>query len=501
MDSLEKRDMIHENIEMHDRYQFELKLGYRISEEEVDTSYNIEMYFFIPSSLDINKETYTKKDFYGDLQTYIRFKSPTVQLRAIAGDGENNPVTKLKNSCVQLLRRQDDGMAANYIRQIKMFSCIVKSALRDHIYFVAEQKLKEDVDSLISEYLAIVPVIASDYRNLRSLITTPAVSDQLRAYFLFGDEYLSLMIEESAYSLINYLKKNREEEFVQYSAKLYDIVRNEIRHRDNNHYPSIPKEDDDNEDIIFRKSILKKFMSSVLYLKTMTEKEGLFLEQLLFGIAAGLSMLFATSVAFYSQMRYGSIGVSVFAILIVSYMFKDRIKEILRMYFSKKMQKSLYDYKTTLFTAEKETIGWIKEVFFFTKEEKVPQEILQIRNKDHMTEIENGGMGEKVAVYLGNVNLFSKKLIDLYKDYTMEGVNNIMRYDISRYLQKMDNPKKSLFILKEQGHKEIYGKRVYHMNVVIKYHSTHGTDYKHYRIVVNRDGIRRIEEVFSEKIH
>jgi hypothetical protein len=491
--------MIHENIEMHDRYQFELKLGYRISEEEVNTPYHIEMYYFIPSSLDINKETYTKKGFYHDLQTYIRFKSPSVLLRNIGGDGDHTPIAKLRNSCAQLLRRQDDGMAANYIRQIKMFSCVVKSALRDHICFVTQQKIKDDVDSLICEYITLVPRIASEYRNLRPLITAPNISEKLHTYFLFGDEYLSLMIEESAYSLLNYLKKGREEEFARYSSNLYDIIRTEIQHRNTNNYSSIPKENDDNEEIILRKSILKKFMSSVLYLKTMTEKEGVFLEQLLFGIAAGLSMLFATSVAFYSQMRYGTIGVSVFAILVVSYMFKDRIKEILRMYFSKKIQKSLFDHKTTLFTAEKETIGWVKELFYFTKEEKVPQEILQIRNKDHMTEIDNGGMGEKIAVYHGYINLFSKKLIDLYKDYTMEGVNNIMRYDISKFLQKMDNPKKPLFILQEQGHKEIYGKRVYHLNIVIKYTAKGGTDYKHYRIVVNRDGIRRIEELFSEK--
>jgi hypothetical protein len=306
------------------------------------------------------------------------------------------------------------------------------------------------------------------------------------------------MIEESAYSLLDHLKKHRWEDFTRFSVELYKIIRAEIEHRKKNHYTSIPKEDDDNEDIIYRKSILKKFMSSVLYLKTATEKEGLILEQILFGIAAGLSMLFATSVAFYSQLRYGSIGATVFTILIISYMFKDRIKEILRTYFSKKIQKKLFDYKTTLFTGEKENIGWVKEVFFFAKEDKIPQEILKIRNKDHLTEIENEGMGETIAVYLGNVNLLSKKLIDLYKDYTMEGVNNIMRYDISRYLQKMDNPKKSLFILQNQGHKEIYGKRVYHLNIVIKYISKLSSDFKHYRIVMNRDGIRRIEEVFTE---
>ncbi len=124
---------------------------------------------------------------------------------------------------------------------------------------------------------------------------------------------------------------------------------------------------------------------------------------------------------------------------------------------------------------------------------------MQIRNRDHITEIENGWMGEKIAVYMENVNLFSKKLIDIYKDYTMEGINNIMRFDVSKFLHKMDNPKKSLYVLDEQGHREVHGKRVYHLNLVIKYSSKHDTTYKRFRIVLNRDGIRRIEEIFSEK--
>ena len=328
--------MINENIELHDRYQFELKLGYRISEEEVNTPYHIEMYYFIPTSLDINKDNYSKKDFYSDLQTYIRFKSPTVLLKDIGGDSDDAPIHKLKNCFAQLDRRQDNSTVANYIRQIKMFSCVVKSALKDHVHFVTQQKVRDDLDSLLKEYGAFVPVITAGYRNLRTLITTPGISEKLRAYYLFGDEYLSFMIEESAYSLLNYLKKHRAEDMPRYSTSLYDIIRIEIQHRKDNSYPSIPKEDDENEEIIFRKSVLKKFMGSVLYLRTMTEKEGLFLEQLLFGIAAGLSMLFATSVAFYSQLRYGSIGATVFAILIVSYMFKDRIKEVLRKYLLKK---------------------------------------------------------------------------------------------------------------------------------------------------------------------
>ena len=491
--------MILENIDLHDKYQFEMKLGYRVLDEEKITPYRIEMYFFIPNSLDVNKHNYSKNDFFSDLQTYIRFKSPAVLLRNIAGDDENAPIVKLKNSFSDLVLHPDDASISNYARQIKMFSCVVKSALRDHVHCIERQKTSDNLDSLIEEYLRLVPEITAAYRNLRLIINAPNITSKTYAFYQFGDEYLSFMVEESAYGILNYLDRHHADVLKHYSAELYNLVRVEIEHRRNNHYPSIPRENDDNEELIFRKSVLKKFMSSVLHLETTTEKEGLVLEQVLFGVAAGLSMLFATGVAFYSQYRYGSISATVFVILIISYMFKDRFKEILRTYFSKRIKKSLFDHKITFFTAENERIGEIKEVFYFTKEDWVPEEIIKIRNKDHITEIENSWMGEKIAVYAGNVSLLSKELLELYHDYVMEGINHIMRYDISRYLQKMDNPKKPLFVLHKQGHKEISGKRVYHLNTIIKFTSAQGTSYRRYRIVMNRDGIRRIEEVFSEK--
>jgi deoxyxylulose-5-phosphate synthase len=83
--------------------------------------------------------------------------------------------------------------------------------------------------------------------------------------------------------------------------------------------------------------------------------------------------------------------------------------------------------------------------------------------------------------------------------YNIEGINSIMRFDISKFLHKMDNSRKDIFILKKNTYKEIYGERVYHINLVIKYITYKDTVFKKFRIVLNRNGIKRIEEVFSEK--
>jgi hypothetical protein len=117
-------------------------------------------------------------------------------------------------------------------------------------------------------------------------------------------------------------------------------------------------------------------------------------------------MIFATVIAFFTQKSYGNLSFPFFIALVVSYMLKDRIKEILRIYFSGKLGRILYNYKTYLRTKSHGEIGWCKELFCFQNEPEVPEEIIKLRNKDHITDIENDWMGEQVILY--------KKLIKLY---------------------------------------------------------------------------------------
>ncbi|HKI84146.1 MAG TPA: hypothetical protein VKA63_07410, partial [Candidatus Krumholzibacteria bacterium] len=68
--------MLEASIGIHDRYQVELKMGYTLPEEVRSTSYELDLYLYAPRSLGINPETYSKQQFYSDLQTYIRLKTP-----------------------------------------------------------------------------------------------------------------------------------------------------------------------------------------------------------------------------------------------------------------------------------------------------------------------------------------------------------------------------------------------------------------------------------------
>ena len=147
--------MIDEQIRIRDRYQFEIKLNYPLRQDQPVTVHELECYVFIPQSLGIHRGNYSKTDFYNDLQTHIRFKTPAVTLTAIAGP-DDSPLATLETSVRQMSRDASPAAVAAFEYRIKLFCCILKSALRDFVDFVGDTLDPEDRGNLVAEYLGSV---------------------------------------------------------------------------------------------------------------------------------------------------------------------------------------------------------------------------------------------------------------------------------------------------------------------------------------------------------
>ena len=66
-------------------HQFEIKLRYAFPKEQRKTVYDLAVYFFLPPSLGISGTSYQKGNFYEDVQSYIRLKTPEVSLEVDPG--------------------------------------------------------------------------------------------------------------------------------------------------------------------------------------------------------------------------------------------------------------------------------------------------------------------------------------------------------------------------------------------------------------------------------
>jgi hypothetical protein len=491
--------MIEQSIRIHDRHQVEIKLAYELDDFERAKSYDISLFFFLPASLGITPATYSKGNFYNDLIGRMRIKTPVFLLRDMAS-GPDNPLKKLETVFVSLARHADKGTEIEYERQLKMFCCILKSALRDHIVVLASRPVATDQKDLVEQFLSYVEDTIKRFRALRTIINVPTIGRESFSKYLFADEFVGMLVESYVYEMLEVLKRRASGAFQTYQARLLTLVEDEIAHRRANGYPSIPNAATDNEVLVFRKSVLKKYVESALFLTTRTKREGSFTEQTIFAVAAGLSMVFATAVAFFVQRRYGTMTFPLFVAIILSYMFKDRLKELLRMSLSSRARRLFFDRRQQIFNGASmtEQIGTCRESFDFVKDSYLPTSVRRLRNRDHLTEIENGWMGETVFHYRKHISLLPKWFKRAQSEYRVVGVNDVLRLDISKFLSRMDEPKKTLWLSTGAEYREISGQRVYHINMISRCCSGKSLDERRFRIVLNKEGIKRIEMVNAQ---
>ncbi len=498
---------IQQAINPHDRYQLEIKLDYELLDDN-KTNYRVYTYFFLPQSLGISEDNYQKSDFYRDVQNYIRLKTPTLDLRAIATQ-DDSPLTAVHRIVNTESWQQDSALKTQLINHLKLLSAMLKTAMREHFLLIYKRieeapddaKIHRIIHNLVETFLTETEALAASYRTLFGEFNLPGVDAEIFTAYSLTDEYISLLIEEAAiemYEIVEaHLKNTKREQFMR---RLSARAANESNHRRAMGYGSVLKEDDDNETYVFRASVLKKYAASVLYLSTAVRREGRGTEQFLYAIAAGLSMIFATIVAFYFQSLYGNLTLPFFAALVVGYMFKDRIKELARDIFSAKLQDRLYDRRTDICSLDgKHKLGVLREKVSFVQEKDVPRPVLQSRNKDSFADLANAGFGETIICHAKDVVLYADAFAKVSVDMpTMTGLNDITRYDVRRFLKKMAEPVQERPFLLNDELTTITTHKVYHLNLISRYRvlkpkAKKEKSHTGVRVVLNQKGIKRIE--------
>lgn len=485
--------MIKETVKIHDRYQFEIKQAYNLSRRDTrESSYFVQTFFFVPHNLNINPDTYNAGAFYRDLRATVRLQTPSVPLGDLASG--KGILDRLRASLEGVRENTDPAAAADCSDQAKMLCLIYKKAVTVHLRFISGTRTRAERKRLIEEYIGAVRGFTEGFRELMPLAMEVLPPDEQMA-FLFADEYMSLKTESHTCLLNEILRERARDLESRFRPALMRIVHAETAHRKEENYPSIPEPGGENEMFVFRQGALKKFLSNVLYLETRTERWGALLEHAVYSIAAGVAMLFATVVVFIGQSWYGSLSLPFFIALVISYMFKDRIKEILRLYLNTTLHKWLYDRRRNIYHGFHEKIGTCRESFNIIDERNVPGAILTKRARDRITDIDNSMIGEDVILYRKYISLRPGRLRAIRRHYSTNDVIDIMRFNIQDFLRSMDNPDKKIFVPKGSGYLKGHGKRVYHINIITHFVVDKKDYVRRFRIILNREGIQRIEEV------
>lgn len=491
------KNTLTELVSVQNRYQFELKFTYPLVQTDNVNQYQVDTFFFLPKELAIDAQSYSSLDFYSDMSREIRFKTPKMRLDNLA-DKKESPIKKLQNSIDSLIAEPTMENISIYEERVKMFCSIMKSALRDEAESMIQNAPQENIPALIHDYLERTRTIVRRFRALEPKLEKAVGLDPRRIMlFHLADEFLSLTVNGYRYDIF---QKVQEDQLVLPDKLKEEIVSElsaEIEYRKEAHYPSIPHQDSDNEEMVYRVEALNKLVASVLNLRSETRQDGVFIQNFVFAMAAGLAMAFAVLVTFATTRITQNFTLTFFTTAIIAYMFKDRIKEVARGYFYSKIKPMIFDFKTDITNSMGRKVGVCRESFSFIKPIQVPGNILYLRKRNYFDELEFGDLKENIIFSRKQINLYSDSCQHVFNDFDVNGVVDIVHFNVRNFLMRMNNPNMVLFMPNsENSITKIKGKRVYHINVVQRYSIAEKQDeYRRFRLVLTRNGIRRIEMI------
>lgn len=479
--------MIHIKPKIHDSNTLEFKVGFVPEEGVTYNDFYMNTWIFIPEVLDVNRHTYSKDTFYCDTLSYLRLITPQYQLRELT-DRHSLPYTRIKQAC-------ENPNNANHAfeTEVKMYASIVKSSIRNAYHSIVDEKNEAAQLGNACDLVEQARIILDMYRSLRPALLEQPEGASLAVFFDFGDEFISNLVEQHLGRLAKLLEPRRRLDAGPLLPMMTQLLDSERRYRQQRGFLNVEdKSPDSNRQFVYHASQLKKYIESNLYLPTHKRRNTVFLEQVAFSLAAGVSMVFATVVSFAFQQTYGNFTLPFFIALVISYMFKDRIKDLIRNYFSNNLGSRFYDYLITIRVAARK-IGKVKEGFDFVSPQDVSRHVNEKRARKNVLVV-NRGVDEQVIQYRKYVHL-KRKAVDQLSAYPINGINNIVRYNLSSFMRKMDNPQVPLFV--NDGDASAHytkGDKSYYLNFVIQCKYEGRSEYKRYRVCLCRDGIKDIEE-------
>src|ERR1035437_915829 len=101
-----------------------------------------------------------------------------------------------------------------------MFQSILKSSMREEVKLIMNAALSETL-YFTEEYIRLASEISAKYRELIKIIDIPDIDKSLREYFIFGDEFMSNVLEFQTFRLIDRLKIK--------DLQVYEIVRKDLQ--------------------------------------------------------------------------------------------------------------------------------------------------------------------------------------------------------------------------------------------------------------------------------
>jgi hypothetical protein len=500
-------------FEIHDDNQVELKLDYAIDEARKWTRYQTEAFIFVPKSLGISKQSYDRKQFFSDTQAYIRFKTPSMTFAAMVDPANtNSPLMRIRQLMMKGELHSLSNDEGTLSQELRMFGCLVRANLRETMTAACERlgkletktgrgRVADDLAESIKRVTGELTAVCDEFRNLRPMFVGLQCPDWLRERFEYTDEFLSITVESYLTELLVAIEQRRDKRKLRELTedawqRIAKTIAHEQLHRKELGYTTHLDDVEGRNLYVKRASALKKFITSVLFLNIEPKKEDVSFVQVTAGFAAALAMAFSMGAAFLSERIWGLNSLPFVLAVVVGYVFKDRIKDWVKLYFSTRIAQWMPDRSLRIVDPSNGTsVGKCRETFSYLRDSRIPKSVRRWRHGNGQA-LELEYNPEVCLHYIKDVGILGKQISTTHD--RRKGINDIIRWNVSSFLSRMDDPERHVDFLDGESlelRTAVCPKR-YELNVVLVLkESDRLVSVQRYRVELDRTGIHSLESM------
>lgn len=463
-----------------------------------------EIFFYIPKSLGELSKVCDRDQFYRGVTNYFRFSTPELNhgellarlLKSIEASRQND-LEPVMQECFH-----ND-------------ACIFANSIYRQIKFVRERLIDPDLPrDQYADCILRLKVLKKDIQRFRQSVVLDVKKPSLwfpknlRKVVLHADEYISNRIQHSfstGYKQLHEADEGGDRSYFELMDLLSSFLIEEQYYRESmkEYFFIATTTQRSREYFSYRDSLLKKFVSQPLYIETNRKPQGNLYRNIVAAIGAALAACWTMlmDLRVYKDTRGQDIGfefVMVVFLGVLIYVFKDRIKDLSKEYFNEKLKKFLPDFKSKLvhrgFRASSQGyIGEYEECLRYLAENRAPEDIQLVR-KLH-------GRRDLSARYMESVIHYEKKItLDpafiLQARHQLRSIKEVFRFNVSDLLKNLADPLKNLTVFdSEDGPVDVGLPRTYHINMILRMTVGSEAYISHYRAVINKAGIMRLEPV------
>ncbi|MGL1892907.1 MAG: hypothetical protein OCD02_14840 [Spirochaetaceae bacterium] len=479
------------SVRKHSKKQLEIKVEYPLIEDEKISNFSLELYYFFPSQLHVNEKRIGLKNFLNSMLINTRFSSPLIRLENVLDlDYDLSPLIRIE----KLLNDHDLGNSKIHnklLYELQTLCNLYRTEITNLVKLIKREIKKGQREDIYLERIVLmiktVKIFLVRFRNLHMLFLNHHIHEDLRTALLWADESISIITGRCFINLFDSCESHLDE--YKFRDKIKNVIEKEVTYRKSMNFRY--QYDKNNplcgETMAYRDSVLKKWYQSSMYMNNENSNTPKRIGHIMAGIAAGVAMALTVFIVMFAESYFPKNSSLLIMAIVLSYILKDRIKEILRTAFGNMLPRLTTDQQSNLFDpALKSKVGRSSGAVSFVSSATIPEVVNKIRYKQPnpfrkiLPENDIFHYKRRIKIKSGILKKNHSRL---------ESITEIIRFQIDDWLKDMDDSKADLWYLEDDKRIKINGGRVYRVHLIVALNTD---KFYHYKLIINRSGILRI---------